>query len=83
MAKRRTKTKAVEEEVPAAIKAALPTGARAFAIAGMVSVILADGREVWLSRDGAQTGRRPAGTSVRFYEDVPWKIADATTTRAA
>ncbi len=78
MAKRKPsrKAKQVVEEVPAAIAGALPRGARAFAVSGMVSVILADGREVWLSRAGEQTGRAPAGRAVAFYEDVPWRIAD-------
>lgn len=49
-----------------------------------IIVVLADGRECWLNRQGEQTGRAPGGRVVAIWDDVPWPMASVSErTRAA
>jgi hypothetical protein len=65
-----------ERAVPAGIVLdAERLGALTYAVGDLVAVVLRDGREVWLNREGQQTGRAPGGRAVRIWDDVPWGYA--------
>lgn len=73
-------------DVPAGIVAeAKRIGARGcFVRNGLVLVLLADLKEVWLNREGQQTGRAPGGRAVAIRDDVVWGFAPVNQrTRAA
>ena len=59
-------------------------GALSDAVGDRVCVVLRSGAEVWLNREGQQTGRAPGGRKVEIRDDGVWGIAPVSErTRAA
>ena len=74
-----------ERPVPAGIVLdAERIGALSYAVGDLVCVVLRSGKEVWLNREGQQTGVAPGGRKVTIWDDVPWPMASVSErTRAA
>ncbi len=65
-----------ERAVPAGIVLeAERLGALSYAVGDLVCVVLRSGAEVWLNREGQQTGRAPGGRPVAIRDDVVWGYA--------
>lgn len=65
-----------ERAVPAGIVLdAERIGGLSYAVGDLVCVVLRDGRECWLNREGEQIGRAPGGRRVAIWDDVVWGFA--------
>ncbi len=74
-----------ERPVPAGIVLeAERIGALTYAVGDLVCVVLRSGAEIWLNREGQQTGKAPGGRAVAIRDDVVWGFAPVSErTRAA